>query len=376
MALVAIALASAGLLACGVTPALAKAKPKPMVYTFYVDSRGGVLWYHSSPHATHEMDGVHVRVIRATVPQIERMGYRPDPVDKPHGYLRPPKGAKFYASKYSLYYSQNRHASFIVAHRGGRLRLTWKQVIARKLIADPKTKPCGWVGFKSYYQAEPQSFLDDALSYINAQRAAIGNPPVSFSTTRCVAAQSWTDYLCRVHGVTGHDTPHTSGMTWDTWQSEGAGWEGVGFTHEPVVNLMNGAAEAAQECVHVPAFVTESDIAYIGIGVTCERTSIGWDGCSANCFQADGDTFRGGSIDVTSAPLSVSAGTTATVTATITPDTPGDTFTWSVVDSSIATLTATGGVAMLTPLSPGTTTIHVRTGVSQVDATATFTVVN
>jgi uncharacterized protein YjdB len=108
--------------------------------------------------------------------------------------------------------------------------------------------------------------------------------------------------------------------------------------------------------------------------VCYQRTTIGWDGYRADCVQADGDNLRGGSIDVTSSPLSVSAGTTATATAFITPDTPGDTFDWSVADSSVATLSAVGGVATITPLSPGTTTIHVRTGVSQVDATATITV--
>jgi hypothetical protein len=130
----------------------------------------------------------------------------------------------------------------------------------------------------------------------------------------------------------------------------------------------------AQESVHVSPFVTDPTIAYIGAGVFYQRTSTGWDGFSANCVQADGDSLRGGSIEVTSAPLSVSAGATATATALITPDTPGDTFEWSIADSSVATLTAVGGLATITPLGPGTTTVHVRTGVSQVDATATITV--
>ena len=42
---IAIAVASAGLLG-GAAPALAKTKAKPRVYTFHVDSRGGVLYYH------------------------------------------------------------------------------------------------------------------------------------------------------------------------------------------------------------------------------------------------------------------------------------------------------------------------------------------
>ena len=368
--LLALALATAGLLAGGATPALAKAKPR--VYTFYVDSRGGVLYYHRSKACSDQLDGAHVKVIRATIAAIKKAGYRPCPRCKPAGWTKPPK--RFYGSRWSRYYSQNRKARFITTHRGGRLTLTWRQVVRRRLIPDPKTKPYGWVGFRSYYQAEPSSFIADLVAEINRRRAELGNPPVSISATRCVASESWAEYLCRVRGVTGHATPHTSGMDWDTWQSVGVGDEGVGYTHEPFINLLTGAMVGAQESVHVSPFVTDPTIAYIGAGVFYQRTSTGWDGFSANCVQADGDSLRGGSIEVTSAPLSVSAGATATATALITPDTPGDTFEWSIADSSVATLTAVGGLATITPLGPGTTTVHVRTGVSQVDATATITV--
>lgn len=368
--LIAVVLAAAGSLAGGATPALAKAKAK--AYTFYVDSRGGVLYYHRSKTCSDELDRVHVKVVRAAIAAIKKAGYRPCPKCKPAGWTKPPK--RFYASKWSRYYSQNPKARFITAHRGGRLTLTWRQVVRRRLIPDPKTKPYGWVGFRSYYQAEPSSFIADLVAEINRRRAEIGNPPVSISTTRCVASESWAGYLCRVHGVTGHATPHTSGMDWDTWQSVGVGDEGVGHTHEPFINLLTGAMVGAQESVHVAPFVTDPTIAYIGAGVFYQRTSIAWDGYSANCVQADGDNLRGGSIEVTSAPLSVSAGATATAAALITPDTPGDTFEWSIADPSVATLTAAGRFATITPLSPGTTTVHVRTGVSQVDATATIIV--
>ena len=368
--LIAVVLAIAGSLAGGATPALAKVKPR--IYTFYVDSRGGVLYYHRSKACSDELDGVHVKVVRATVAAMKKAGYRPCPKCRPAGWTKAPK--RFYASRWSRYYSQNRRARFITTHRGGRLTLTWRQVVRRRLIPDPKTKPYGWVGFRSYYQAEPSTFLTDLVAEINRRRAEIGNPPVSISTTRCVASESWADYLCRVHGVTGHATPHTSGMDWDTWQSVGVGDEGVGYTHEPCINLLSGSMVGAQEAVHVAPFVDDPTIAYIGAGVCYQRTSIGWDGYSANCVQADGDDLRGGSIEVTSAPLSISAATTTTATALITPDTPGDTFDWSIADSSVATVTGVGGVATITPLSPGTTTIHVRTGVSQVDATATISV--
>jgi len=126
--------------------------------------------------------------------------------------------------------------------------------------------------------------------------------------------------------------------------------------------------------MHVPALVTNPDIAYIGAGVVYRRTSRGWDGWAASVTQADGDNLRGGRIELSDALLSVSAGTTATATARIAPDTTGDSFEWSLADSSIATLTVDGGVVTIQPLRAGTTTIHVRTDVSQVDATATITV--
>lgn len=111
---IAIAVASAGLLG-GATPALAKSKDKPTVYTFYVDSRGGVLYYHRVRGCTKELDGVQVKKVRATLASIKRAGYRPCPKCKPAGYTKPPK--RLYASKYSRYYSQNRKARFITAHR-------------------------------------------------------------------------------------------------------------------------------------------------------------------------------------------------------------------------------------------------------------------
>lgn len=368
--LVAIAVASMGVLG-GASPALAKAKAKPKVYTFYVDSRGGVLYYHRTKSCRDELDGAHLKKIRATVAAMKKAGYRPCPQCRPAGYTKPPK--RFYASKYSLYYSQNRKARFITVHRGGRLTLTWKQVVRRKLIPDPKTKPYGWVGFRPYYQAEPPSFIADLVAEINRERAARGNPPVSISTTRCVASQSWADYLCRTR-----QSVHTCDLQFDPtpWQNDGAGWESVGFTHEPMLDLLTGEIDGGPTWIHVPALVTNPDIAYIGAGVVYQRASIGWDGYAASVTQADGDTLRGGSIEVTGAPLSVSAGATATAAAHITPETPGDTFTWTVADSTIATLSADGGIATIQPLSAGTTTIHVRTGVSQVDATATITVQN
>lgn len=364
--LVALMIASVGLLG-GAAPALAKAKPK--TYTFYVDSRGGVLYYHRTIGCTNELDGVHVKRVRATLARIKKAGYRPCPKCKPVGYKAPPK--RFYGSKWSLYYSTNRRAPFIVAHRGGRLTLTWKQVTSRKLIPDPKTKPYGWVGFKPYYQAEPASFIADLVGEINRQRAELGNPPVSISATRCVASQSWADYLCRTR-----QSVHTSDLRFNPapWQNTGVGWESVGYTHEPFLNLLTGEIDGGPTWMHVPAFVTNPDIAYIGAGVVYRRNSRGWDGWAASVTQADGDNLRGGRIEVSDALLSVSAGTTATATARITPDTAGDTFEWSLADSSIATLTVDGGVATIHPLCAGTTTIHVRTGVSQVDATATITV--
>jgi hypothetical protein len=369
-ALVALTIASVGLLGGSAEPALAKGQPR--VRTFFVDSRGGVMYNHRTKRCRHDLDGAHVKILRVTLTGVRRAGYRPCPKCKPVGYKRPPK--RFYASKWSRYYSQNRRAHFITAHRGGRLKLTWKQVVRRRLVPDPKTKPYGWVGFRSYYQAEPASYVADLIGEINRERAVFGNPPVSISTTRSVAAESWARHLCRVRGVTGHATPHTSGMTWDTWQSVGAGWESVWYTHEPRIDLLNGQLEAGPTCAHVPAFVTEADIAYIGAGVVYQRKTRGWGGYRADCVQSDLDNLRGSSIEVTTAPLSVSTGATTTAMAHITPETPGDTFAWSIADSSVATLTAIGGVAIIQPLAAGSTTIHVRTGVSQTDATATITV--
>jgi len=257
--LVALMIASVGLLG-GAAPALAKAKPK--TYTFYVDSRGGVLYYHRTNGCRYELDGIHVKRVRATLARIKKAGYRPCPKCKPVGYKAPPK--RFYGSKWSLYHSTNRRAPFIVAHRGGRLTLTWKQVTSRKLIPDPKTKPYGWVGFKPYYQAEPAGFIADLVGEINRRRAELGNPPVSISATRCVASQSWADYLCRTRR-----SVHTSDLRFNPapWQNTGVGWESVGYTHEPFLNLLTGEIDGGPTWMHVPALVTNPEIAYIGAGV-------------------------------------------------------------------------------------------------------------
>ena len=52
---VAITIASAGLLG-GAAPALAKAKARHRVYTFYVDSRGGVMYYHRAKSCRYLAD--------------------------------------------------------------------------------------------------------------------------------------------------------------------------------------------------------------------------------------------------------------------------------------------------------------------------------
>jgi hypothetical protein len=166
---------------------------------------------------------------------------------------------------------------------------------------------------------------------------------------------------------------HTMGMDWSEPQSVGAGHESVGYGHEPHLNLLNGELLGGESWEHCPPLVDDPTIAYVGAAMVYRRVSVGWDGYAAECFQSDGVIPRGGSIEVS--PTSMSVGATATATACITPDTPGDTFTWSVADPSVASLAASGPVATITGLSAGTTTIHVRTGLSQVDATATVTVV-
>lgn len=380
-------------------PALAKAK----VYTFYVDSRGGVLYYHRTKSCTYKlpsgyymnMNGSanwlpksdpwsrvlvpgHVKTVRATVAAMLKAGYRPCPGDKPAGYAKPPK--RFYASKYAGLYTQNKKAAFITKHRGGRLTLTWKQVVARKLTPDPKTKPYGWVGFKSYVQSQEASFIDAELAEINRERAVLGNPPVSLSATRNAACTSWADHLIRVKGVTGHVTPHTSGQAapgvggWAEPQSIGAGCESVWWTHYPVLHLLTGEDDGHGTWNHVYQFVADPTIAYIGVGAVYQRGALGWDGYFADCIQSDADHMRGGTLTVSGPALSASAGATATATVVVDPPTPGDTFTWTVANPAIVSVTGTGASVTVAPLQAGTTTISVHTGVSQIDATATVTV--